>query len=425
MGNKNQINMRVLWFAGSEGLFSAASEDPYNGVGWVAGLQAAVKMYAENIDIGLAFLTHKKLPFSISKGNCMYYPIYSRKTAWEKVANRFKWNDKDIFYSEYRKAIDDFKPDIIHIFGVEMPYSYFVGCTNMPTVVHLQGFLNPYLNAYFPPGMNGDSFFKYSNYIKEILGLGFNYNYKTFIHNAKKEVKVLSQCKNVMGRTLWDKQIADLMTDNAKYFHVDEALRSVFYDAPKWKYNFKKDVLNIVTTISESTYKGFDLVLKTASLLDKLGIKHQWHVIGVNQRSAFVNLFERQYGKRKERVILHGKVEADGIIDLLLHSDLYVHTSYIDNSPNSVCEAQLLGVPVVACNVGGVSSLIENNKTGFLIPANAPFELAYMIKHYVELPIIDISSNEIEVAEQRHNRKQIIKDLICCYTECVNRGKNG
>ncbi len=412
--------MRVLWIAGSEGLFSATSGCSYNGVGWVAGLQAAINMYAENIDLGIAFLTKKSLSFRILKDGCTYYPICSKNSVIEKVISRFKWNDKNVHCLEFGKVIDDFKPDIIHIFGVEMPYSYLVGCTKIPTVVHLQGFLNPYLNAYFPSGMSADSFFKYYK-LKEFLGLGFNYNYKAFIRSAKKEVSVLSQCKNVMGRTLWDKQITDLMTDNARYFHVDEVLRPAFYEAPKWKYQYGGGI-NIVTTISQLMYKGFDLVLKTSSLLSKLGIKYQWHVIGVSQESVFVNLFERQFGIHKENVniILRGRMEANEIIELLLHSDLYVHTSYIDNSPNSVCEAQLLGVPIIACDVGGLSSLIENNKTGFLIPANAPFELAYMIKHYAELPMLNVSFNEINVAEKRHNRKEITNRLISCYVECVS-----
>lgn len=411
--------MRVLWIAGSEGLFSATSEGSYNGVGWVAGLQTAVKMYAENIDLGLAFLTNKSIPFKILKDGCSYYPVCSRKSFIEKALNRFGWNDKDVYRSEFSRVIDDFKPDLIHIFGVEMPYSYLVGCTKIPTVVHLQGFLNPYLNAYFPAGMGVESCFKHSK-LKELLGLGFSYNYKAFSHSAVKEANVLSQCKNVMGRTLWDKQIADLMTNDARYFHVDEVLRPAFYDAPKWKYHYAGAV-NIVTTISQAMYKGFDLVLKTSSLLGKFGIKYQWHVIGVSQDSEFVSLFERHFGIRKENVnvILHGRMEADEIIEQLLHTDLYVHTSYIDNSPNSVCEAQMLGIPVIACNVGGLSSLIENDVTGFLIPANAPFELAYMIKHYAELPILKVSSNEIDVAEKRHNRKEIINRLASCYAECV------
>jgi len=61
-----------------------------------------------------------------------------------------------------------------------------------------------------------------------------------------------------------------------------------------------------------------------------------------------------------------GNKNALEICELMSKSFCLLHPSYIDNSPNSVCEAQVFGLPVVASNVGGVSSLIENEETGLL-----------------------------------------------------------
>jgi len=41
--------------------------------------------------------------------------------------------------------------------------------------------------------------------------------------------------------------------------------------------------------------------------------------------------------------------------------------SYFENSPNTVSEAQLFGIPVIASKVGGIPSLITNHKTGLFI----------------------------------------------------------
>jgi len=62
-----------------------------------------------------------------------------------------------------------------------------------------------------------------------------------------------------------------------------------------------------------------------------------------------------------------GSLEVNEMVEAMKISRFMVHPSYIDNSPNSICEAQILGLPVVATNVGGVESLIENGKTGLLI----------------------------------------------------------
>ena len=62
-----------------------------------------------------------------------------------------------------------------------------------------------------------------------------------------------------------------------------------------------------------------------------------------------------------------------------LSSNVAVSASSIENSSNSVGEAMLLGMPVVASDVGGTNNFIEHKKNGYLYPADAP----YMLAHYV------------------------------------------
>ena len=67
-------------------------------------------------------------------------------------------------------------------------------------------------------------------------------------------------------------------------------------------------------------------------------------------------------------VVLLGTKNSSEITKLMSSADLYIHCSYVDNSPNSVCEAQMLSLPIIACNVGGVSSIVKDNMTGTLVP---------------------------------------------------------
>ncbi len=50
--------------------------------------------------------------------------------------------------------------------------------------------------------------------------------------------------------------------------------------------------------------------------------------------------------------------------------DIFINTTNFDNTPVSVIEAMALGLPVISTNVGGLPFLIENNKTGILVPPN-------------------------------------------------------
>lgn len=145
-------------------------------------------------------------------------------------------------------------------------------------------------------------------------------------------------------------------------------------------------------------------------------IDFQWDVYGVGD----IRFFENKYGiKAKEvNVNVKGSVDKDTIVDALCSASCYVHPSYIDNSPNSLCEAQYLGVPVLATNVGGISSLVDNAKTGILFPANDPYTLAATLKKISETPTWArlLGDSARTIAMRRHDPAHIGARLSEIYT---------
>ena len=108
--------------------------------------------------------------------------------------------------------------------------------------------------------------------------------------------------------------------------------------------------------------------------------------------------------------------------DTLLHSTVYVQPSYIENYPNSVAEAQILGVPVVATNVGGTSSMVTHGKDGFLFPATDPYMAAYSIKYLIdnEKINVEIGRQACYTALLRHDKIKIIEQLLNTYKDILN-----
>ena len=84
-----------------------------------------------------------------------------------------------------------------------------------------------------------------------------------------------------------------------------------------------------------------------------------------------------------------------------------------DGIPNVIAEAMAMGVPVVATTVSGIPELIEHNRSGLLVPCNAPEALAGAINklltnRYLRQTVID---NAEEKVHQVFNNRQLILEL--------------
>lgn len=203
----------------------------------------------------------------------------------------------------------------------------------------------------------------------------------------------------------------------ARYFHVEEALRPSFIEtAEEWMPKEGEHRLRLITTGCSSHWKGMDTLLRTAHVLKETGVDFEWLVAGSMGVQREIEKKERmKFADNNVRIL--GFTESAELQRLLLSADIYVHTAYIDNSPNSICEAQYLGLPIVATNVGGISSLIVDGEEGKLVPANSCYNMAYEIlslakdkerqKRY--------SENTQKHAKQRHNPSNILNGLRACY----------
>jgi glycosyltransferase involved in cell wall biosynthesis len=224
-----------------------------------------------------------------------------------------------------------------------------------------------------------------------------------------------------MGRTEWDERVAEFFNPNIKYFHLNEVLRSPFYEnAQPPQLRSATASLRIVSTLSPIIYKGMDVVLKTANLLRaETRLNFEWTILGISETDPLLRHFKRCTGLEPDHPCLRfiGAKSPEYLAGLLRESDLFVHPSYIDNSPNSVCEAQILGVPVIACNVGGLSSLIAHQQTGILVPANGVYELASWIIQLSRNPNLrqELGCEGRRQALIRHDRQAIQSALLEAY----------
>jgi len=209
----------------------------------------------------------------------------------------------------------------------------------------------------------------------------------------------------------------EMLAPQAKYHYGGEILRPEFYEQSERKQPL---TTTITTTISNATYKGFDL-LKTAKILkNELGLDFIWNVYGNIEPSFYEHLTDIHH--KDVNVCLRGVASASELRDALLNSTMYCHTSYVENSPNSIAEAQILGVPVVATNVGGTSSMVTHGTDGFLFPATDPYMAAYYIKSLIEDKNnvnMEIGMRAHKKAMLRHDKQKIVTQLLNTYKKIL------
>ncbi len=383
-------------------------------------------MANSDITLGVCFQM-KGQPRKCMQEGVIYYPIEPLKSTmrshpWCIVSSSqlYRQEEKrwEYYYDEFRRVIEDFHPDIIHVFGSERENGLVAKVTEIPVVLHIQGVLNPYFNAYLPPLMSWLRYILSASGLKAMVRRFLSK--KTWEGNTYREREILRSVKCYMGRTAWDERVTKVFNPEAKYFFCNEVLRDEFYEsAPRQLPNR----LTIVTTISEPPYKGFDLVLKTAKLLKENLIKDfDWRVYGVTDyeyMEKFCHITIGDYVNIK----MMGIATAEELKRAELNATVYVHSSYIENSPNSLCEAQLLGVSCIATNVGGVPSLIQDGETGYLVPANEPYQMAYLIHQIYHDPELNLKMDLAaqQVARSRHDRNEIGMRIVEIYKEILGQ----
>lgn len=405
--------MKILWYTNTPCLYK--QNNAYNGGGWLSSLQTLLMRRSE-IELGIAFPLDDEKEKVVENG-VSYYPLSMPKLGFKEKFQFFFCKEKKIVknerkrFSRYentiRKPLEDYKPDVIMVFGSEMPFGLVASLTDIPVILHIQGVLNPCYNAFLPPFVSWTDFIKSAHGIKD--GLQRLVTRKQWLASCEREKEILGRVKNYFGRTDWDYRVCQMMHPGANYFYASEVLRPIFYQSTERDLPNK---LTIVTTISSPLYKGYDLVLKTAMMLKTKGVDFVWKCFG----NINPSVVEKQLGmKHKDiNVSLCGVASAEQLRYEISKATVYVHTSYIDNSPNSLCEAQILGCTPIATYVGGVPSLIKNGETGYLVPANDPYQLAFLLEDLFLNPEKNLAIGKAakEVAVVRHNPNQIVDKLL-------------
>jgi glycosyltransferase involved in cell wall biosynthesis len=274
-------------------------------------------------------------------------------------------------------------------------------------------------------GLTAIDILKYSKKWFLLRGHGLFHDYYINKNAADREVKIFRACKYFMGRTDWDRRLSSVLSPDSKYFHCEEIMRTGFY-SNKWESQNNQTDYVIISTIRNNIFKGLETIFECKKILNrnfpKLSII--WKIAGIRETDEISNLVERKFkAKFKDNIIqLLGPLQEQELINEMLNANLYVHPSHIENSSNSICEAMLLGMPIIATYAGGTPSILGDKNEGLLVQDGDPYALAgAIIELYKNREFAKSLGSKARVKSFiRNDKEKIVKDVINIYASILS-----
>jgi len=378
--------MKVLWLVNMPpNVFSLKRlHRGQNYQGWIAGLAGAIAAHYPEMELTIAFESDKN---EVETVDGITYCAFSTDSRGLRHA--------------IQPLVRKLNPDIVHLHGSEgkfpaLPTDAWCG---KHVCMSLQGIINGYYPHYMG-GLLSSELRKYSYAIRHFVLPFFGMKCHSTLDDAElwrterspSERKAFLHVENVLGRTFWDRAWTTYLNPGARYFQVGEVLRRPFYRGRRKAETVTSHMIYASACLTYPLKGGHWLLQAVAALkrkypdvtlciADSAGIawpqqrlRHYFH----SDYTVYLRSIVRRLGI-EDNLILCPPLDAEAVAEKLSHAEVFCLPSAVENSPNSLGEAAMLGVPIVATDVGGVSSLVEHKREALLVPSSDPAVLAAAI----------------------------------------------
>lgn len=387
--------------------------------GWVEAMTSQLRTEPE-VELAIACKCEKGTDFNKKVNSVRYYSLsYSSGTGLEELTLRCE------------QIIEAFKPDVIHIEGTEFLHARAMLCAaekaGIPAVSSMQGILNGQYTYQCGQLQMDDMLLSGSltqMFAALILHLRKRKWYKPRMVNER---EIIEKSRYILGRTTWDRAHTYAINPDAKYFSCNRVLRAPFY-GEKWTTE-RMQRHSIYVGNGYFALKGLHFVVQALPELIREYPDVKVYVAGYEpyKKKDSRSFFKKGYAAYLKKLICDlgvqehieftGPLNAEEVAKKLASVNAYVLCSAIENSPNTLGEAMLVGTPCVAAYVGGVPDMAEDGKEALFYRNDDPQLLAWNIKRIFDSDelALQLSENGRERAAVTHNPEINAKTLLSVY----------
>jgi glycosyltransferase involved in cell wall biosynthesis len=141
------------------------------------------------------------------------------------------------------------------------------------------------------------------------------------------------------------------------------------------------DGCEVVLTVTRlSRQKGIPTLLEAASLVHAIRPSVRFLLVGPREGEGRSAIAPSEIEAHSPYVIATGR--RSDVPSLLALADVFAFpTEYREGVPRALLEAALAGLPIVATRMPGCTDVVEDGRTGLLVPPRAPRDLARAVLH--------------------------------------------
>lgn len=163
--------------------------------------------------------------------------------------------------------------------------------------------------------------------------------------------------------------------------------------------------------------KGLGVFADVIGKLRARGVPHRVLVIGEGPARDW-------FADRVPEAVFTGFQAGDDLGRAVAGMDIFFMPSVTETFGNVTTEAMAAGVPVVAANATGSVDLVEDGKTGFLVPPQDVTAYADAIQRLIEDPALRLSAGEAGHARVRgYEWDQVNAAMIAAYLALIARSR--
>lgn len=395
--------------------------------GWVESMAEQLRKNSD-IELGIVCKCENDISFVETINGITYFSLYyTPSTSLAELEEKCD------------KIVSDFKPDIINIEGTEFLHARAMQLTakkhGIPAVVSLQGILNGQY-AYQCGQLQIDDMM-FSKSLTEVFAAWIMHLRKTkwYKPRMKSEKEIIENADFILGRTTWDRAHSYAINPNAKYYPCSRVLRAPFYEE-KWSIE-KTERHSIYVGNGYHALKGLHFVVMALPYLVREYPDVKVYVAGYkpyaeNDKRSFIKKGYAAYLKKlifdlgvQNHIEFTGPLKARQVAEKLSKVNAYVLCSAVENSPNTLGEAMMVGTPCVAAYVGGVADMAEDGKEALFFRNDDPKLLAWNLKRVFDDDALALSLSEAgkKRAIITHDPESNAQMLIDAYTDILREGK--